>query len=202
MEVAIRPLLHRDIPAVVALQRLCFPSPFPEEFLWTPAHLESHLERFAAGQFVAECAGEIVGSASSLILSQENWDAHHDWETTCGGFSFDNHDPEGRVLYCADISVSPRARRMGIARQLYGARQELVRQMGLRKMGTACRLPDFHASGLASLSEYAEAVVHEERADRTLSPLLRMGMRFVMVLEEYMDDEESGNAAALLEWEP
>ncbi len=52
------------------------------------------------------------------------------------------------------------------------------------------------------MAQYARVVVEGKATDRTLTPLLRYGLGFVEVIENYMDDEESGNAAALLEWRP
>ena len=40
------------------------------------------------------------------------------------------------------------------------------------------------------------------RVDRVLTPLLRYNLTFIETHESYMEDEESGNAAALLEWTP
>jgi hypothetical protein len=45
-------------------------------------------------------------------------------------------------------------------------------------------------------------VVTRELTDRTLTPLLSYGLTFLGVIENYMEDVESGDAAALLEWLP
>lgn len=203
MTPVVRSLTQGDIPAVVALQRLCFPAPFSEEYLWTECHLIAHLMKFPEGQLVAEVNGQVVGSASAVRISEANWHAHASWEATVGGFEFDHFDADGSTLYGADISVDPRFRGMGIGRALYAARFNLVRQLGLIRYGTACRMPDFQtkAAGM-SPSAYAFAVREGGHADRTLTPLLRYGLSLVTVLEDYMEDEESGNAAALLEWTP
>lgn len=193
-------MLPGDIPGVVALQRACFPEPFPEDQLWTADHLLAHLSRFAPGQFVALAGDQVIGSASNLILPEELWNAHLGWEETVGGFTFDNHDSSGTTLYGADISVHPEFRRQGIARHLYAARFSLVRSLQLNRYGTACRIPDFLASGLASPAEYCEQVVSGVRTDRTLTPLLAMGLSFVQLLPNYMPDPESGDCAALLEY--
>ena len=39
----IRRLQRADVEGVVALQRACFPPPFPEELLWKREHIERHL---------------------------------------------------------------------------------------------------------------------------------------------------------------
>ena len=187
----------QDIPAAVALQRACFPAPFPENLLWKAEHLEAHLEQFPQGQLVAEHNGQIVASASSLIIAEDNWQAHRDWDTTVGGPFLANHDPHGTTLYGVDISVHPEYRGQGVGRKLYEARFELAKT--LKRYGTACRIPDYSKWGKGTVEQYVEAVARQEATDRTLSPLLRYGLTLRGVIHGYMDDEESGNAAALIE---
>lgn len=196
-----------DLAAAVSLQRSCFPPPFPEDMLWTPEHLARHLSIFPTGQFVAVQPDDrlVVGSASSLILSEDNWQRHADWDETVGGFFFGNHDPTGTTLFGADISVHPGARGNGIGRAFYQARFDLVRRLDLTRFGTACRMPDYQAWAAATggdPSEYAQGVVRGDLLDRTMTPLLRSGLLFIGVVRDHMEDQESGNAAAILEWRP
>lgn len=191
-----------DVPGAVALQRACFPLPFPEELLWSSAHLERHHAVYPEGQFVALADGQVIGSASSLRISEAIWHAHLTWDETLGGAFFENYDPVGTTLYGADISVHPNYRGKGVARALYEARFGLVRASGMVRYGTACRIPDFAGSGQTDVDDYIAAVVRGESKDRTLSPLLRMGLRAIGSIRDYMQDQESGNSAALLEWTP
>lgn len=193
---------RRHLADVASLQRECFPAPFPEELLWTPAHLDNHLELFPEGQFVALWEGRVAGSASSLLVAREDYERHGSWESLTGGLSLDGHRPHGTILFGADISVAPWARGRGAARALYAARFSLVRRLGLEMYATVCRLPGFGASGAESPAEYAAQTAAGQRADAVLTPLLRMGLAFCGIIEEHMDDPESGNAAAILEWRP
>jgi ribosomal protein S18 acetylase RimI-like enzyme len=209
MQIEIRSLSVADIDGVIALQRACFPPPFPEELLWQKEHLQEHLNSFPAGQFVAvdSSNGQIVGSASALRISEQRWQAHAGWEETLGGFFFTAYDPHGTTLYGADISVHPSYQKMGIGKRLYEARFKTVRSFDLVRYGTACRIPDYQATnqrhgGALPIATYCKQVANGALLDRTLSPLIRMGLTFLAVIEDYMDDTESGNAAALLEWHP
>lgn len=194
-----------DISGAVALQKACFPPPFPEELHWTEEHLKRHLGVFAEGQFVARADGTVIGSASALRISNSLWQSHADWETTTGGPFLNSHIPSGETLYAVDISVHPDWRGRGVGRALYEARFELVRRLGLVRLGTACRIPGYLGWGRSTggkSEDYVKAVANGQAVDSTLTTLLRYGMKPIGVIENYMEDEESANAAALLEWTP
>ncbi|MBX3097650.1 MAG: GNAT family N-acetyltransferase [Fimbriimonadaceae bacterium] len=198
----VRPLLQADIPLVVTLQRACFPPPFPEELLWKRAHLERHLELFPAGQLVAVIGERVVGSATNMLMGEEQWMSRNDWETMTGGHMLSAHDPEGTTLFGVDISVSPEFRRQGMGRKLYEARFSLVQSLSLKRYGTATRIPDFASSGCPTIPAYLGEVARGDRTDRTVTPILRMGCMITGFVEEFMEDKESGNGAAILEWRP
>ena len=194
------------MPRVQALQAACFPPPFPVDQLWTEEHLLAQLKVFPEGQFVAVEGDTVLGSASSLVISEENWQAHADWDATTGGHTLKAHDPAGTTLYGADISVGPDHRCKGVGRALYGARFKLVRSMGLVRFGTTCRIPDWLewmvAHKNSEKTAYVLAVLKGQARDRTLTPLLKIGLQFKGLVEDHMKDEESGDAAAILEWTP
>lgn len=193
-----------DIPEAVRLQRLCFPAPFPENLLWSAEHLHRHQELFSAGQFVATVGGSVVGSASATRISEEVWQAHANWNDTVGGPFLETFDPNGSTIYGLDISVHPEYRNRGIARLLYELRKDLARSVGAIRFGTACRLPGYGINRLfhpdSTPESYAERTAKGAISDPTMTPLLRNGLEYIRVIRNYMEDEESGNAAALLEW--
>lgn len=191
-----------DVDGVVALQPLCYPPPFNPSLLWQREHIERHLAVFPEGHFVATAEGRVVGSASNTIISEEAWRAHAPWKETVGGFMIETFDPKGTTLYGLDISVDPAFRGRGIARALYQARFDLVREKRLVRYGTTCRLPGFHTSGVGTPESYADEVVAGNRMDPTLTPLLKMNLTYLGVAMDHMDDPESGNSAAILEWRP
>ncbi|MEZ5163321.1 MAG: GNAT family N-acetyltransferase [Fimbriimonadaceae bacterium] len=203
-----RQMAPADIPGVVDLQRACFPPPFPEELLWQAEHIARHLEIFPEGQFVALHEGMVIGSASACLISEDAWQSHLPWEETLGGYFFDHFDAQGSTLYGADVSVNPEFRGRGVGRGLYQCRYDFVRDSGLLRYGTACRIPDFRgwfgqdSASRADLEEYCRLVEMGKLSDRTLSPLLRYGLRREGVIENYIEDIESANAACVLVWEP
>lgn len=202
----VRPMTAEDVPGAVALQKAAFPPPFSEDLHWDPEHLLRHLELFPGGQWVAEADGIIVGSCSNCLIEEVTWQAHLSWVETVGGPYLANHRPGGSTLYGLDITVHPAYRKLGIGRAFYQARYRYVQEAGLARYGTGCRLPDYSAHKRenpgVTPEEYAARVVAGEATDRTLTPLLRYGLSFLDVVHDYMEDEESANCAALLEWQP
>lgn len=206
MSVIIRQMEVADLPGVVELQNSAFPPPFRDDYHWDPRHLRHHIEIFPAMQLVAEDDGRIVGSCSNARISERSWTKGTNWGDTVGGPMVRLFDPNGSTLYGMDIAVAPEHRRTGVGRQFYDRRFEYVRTNGLVRYGTGCRLPGYAAYAAenhgTTVQEYARRVVAGDVTDRTLTPLLRYGLTFLGVKEDYMDDVESGNAGALLEWRP
>ena len=202
----IRPMTPDDVSGAVALQALAFPPPFSEDLHWDPEHLLRHIELFPEGQLVAEAPSGIIGSCSNALISESKWQAHGSWGATVGGPNLRFHDPQGTTLYGLDITVHPDFRRMGVGRAFYQARFRYVSERSLTRYGTGCRLPDYRNAAqsdrMLTPAVYAAKVQLGEFADRTLTPLLRYGLKLIAVIDDYMEDEESGNAAALLEWTP
>ncbi|MFM9874591.1 MAG: GNAT family N-acetyltransferase [Fimbriimonadaceae bacterium] len=193
---------QKHIPGVVALQRVCFPAPFPEDCIWQSEHIHSHIQLFPEGQFVIIFKDLVVASCTNILISRDDWEAHLDWETATGGLSLPKHNPQGEVLYGVDVSVHPENRQKGLAKRLYKARFEIVKSLGLQQYGTVCRIPGFLQSQQNDPAEYADAVVSGSIKDQTLTPLLKMNLTYKGVINNYLEDKESGDAGAILEWTP
>jgi GNAT superfamily N-acetyltransferase len=144
----------------------------------------------------------VIGSCSNTIITSDLLAKHGTWDETVGGVYLTTFDPSGSVLFGVDISVHPDYRRQGIGRAFYEQRKHLVNELGLARYATTCRMPDYAASGCASPNEYGKKVASGVLSDRTLTPLLRYGLTMTAVLENHIDDPESGNASAALEWRP
>jgi GNAT superfamily N-acetyltransferase len=206
MIVDILPMRPEHVEGVVGLQRLCFPAPFPEELLWKVEHIERHIELFPLGQIVAVNGDNVVASASSTLISEKYWISHKSWMETVGGPLLEGFSPSGTTLYGLDISVHPQFRGLGIGRRLYRERFDLVSRLGLKRFGTACRLPGYAAfvgkyPGTTT-DEYAAKVAFGDIVDQTMTPLVRYGLSYISVIHHYMEDQESGDSAALHSWAP
>src|SRR5919108_1875563 len=200
--VIVRNTQPEDIPKIVNLQKESFPDMASYGMIWPSSFLQSHLQIFSEGQFVAvEPDGTIVGSASTLVVSLNPEYADHTWKGITANGTFTNHDSKGDSLYGADISTHPRYRHEGIGSMLYGARKEFVIKLGLRRMIAGGRLFNYceHADKMSAL-EYAHKVKEGELHDPVLSFELDNGFKFIKILPNYLDDVRSVNYASFIEW--
>ncbi len=200
--IIVRLVTTRDIDAIVELQRKSFPYLAKIGVVWKPEHLERQIQIFQEGQFCAVYDGEIVGSASSLIVDLGDHPyRYHTWKEITGDSFFDKHNPNGDSLYGADVSVHPKYRRLRIATKIYHDRKALAKRLNLRRIIAGGRLYNFceHASQM-SADEYALKVTKGELSDPVLSFQLRNGFKLIKVMSDYMRDPRSLNYATLIEW--
>ncbi|MCB1229844.1 MAG: bifunctional GNAT family N-acetyltransferase/carbon-nitrogen hydrolase family protein [Verrucomicrobiae bacterium] len=200
--VSVRNPEEEDIPAMIDLHRRCFPQMMESDEAWRPDQLQSHLELFEEGQFVAEVDGTIVGVASSLIvdLGHDPLRHHTYYGITDDGY-FYNHDPQGDTLYGADIYVDPDCRGRGIGRILYQMRRQLCRRLNLRRILGGGRLWNYadYADKLTP-EEYVWQVQDRKIKDPVLGFQLREGFVVRGIMENYIRDPRSANHASLIEW--
>ena len=200
--VKVRNTIKSDIPKIIDLDKQSFPFLAKYGNIWKQEELNSHLEIFPEGQFVAvEPNGTIVGSASTLIVSLDPEYKEHTWVDITTNGMFINHSYDGDSLYGADISSHPKHRHEGIGSMLYAARKNLVMKLNLRRMISGGRLFNYcdYADKMSAL-EYAEKVIRGELRDPVLSFELDNGFKFIKILPNYLDDVRSLNYASFIEW--
>ena len=197
-QLRVRLMTQADIPAVITLQLRAFPGLPP----WRPDQLERHLAVFPDGQLVvANAAGEILGSSSSLLIDWDDYAESANWSAITGDGSFDTHNPLGKTLYGADMGVDPGARKQGIGSALYDARKELIRERGLKRLLTGGRIPGYTVvASQMTAKEYVADVVDGKLHDSALSFQLGNGLVVLDVVPGYMPDLESHGFATVLEW--
>jgi ribosomal protein S18 acetylase RimI-like enzyme len=200
--VKVRNTIKSDIPKIIDLDKQSFPFLAQYGNIWKQEELNSHLEIFPEGQFVAvEPDGTIVGSASTLIISLDPEYKEHAWLDITANGMFTSHSYDGDSLYGADISSHPKHRHEGIGSMLYAARKDLVMKLNLRRMISGGRLFNYcdYADKISAL-EYAEKVIRGELRDPVLSFELDNGFKFIKILPNYLDDVRSLNYASFIEW--
>ncbi len=197
----IREMMLKDIPQIVELQKISFPSMAAEGVYWKPDQLKSHFQIFPQGQFVAEYKEKIVGSCSSLIVTLEPEYKEHTWMEICGDSHLNNHNPKGDTLYGADVSAHPDFRRLGVATKLYDARKDLAIKLNLKRIIAGGRLVNYcEYSNELTPEEYVKKVKRHEIREPVLSFQLRNGFKYIKILPNYMKDPRSLNYATFIEW--
>lgn len=201
VKMRIRSYGRKDFDDLIDIQRECFPPPFPSELWWQKEQLEEHVARFPEGALCAEIDGQLVGSMTGLIVQMDDSDTTHTWaEVTDNGY-IRNHNPHGNTLYVVDISVRPAFRKLGIGKWLMQTMYEVVVHLRIARLLGGGRMSGYHrVADRMSAEAYLAAVLRGELNDPVISFLLRCGRTPVGVAADYLDDEESCDYAALMEW--
>jgi ribosomal protein S18 acetylase RimI-like enzyme len=197
----IRGYTSQDFDELIDIQRECFPPPFPPELWWNEEQLHNHVSRFPDGALCVEVEGRLAGSITGLVVQWDPNDAEHAWsEITDDGY-IRNHDPNGNTLYIVDISVRPSCRKLGLGKWLMQSMYEVVVEKRLTRLLGGARMPGYHNSPAKLSPEgYLNKVLAGDLSDPIVTFLLRCGRVPIRVVSNYLDDEESGNNAVLMEW--
>jgi ribosomal protein S18 acetylase RimI-like enzyme len=199
--VTIRNYGPADFEELIGIQQESFPPPFPSELWWNEEQLGNHVRLFPEGALCAVVDGRIVGSMTSLLVDFDEQHADHTWEEITDGGYITNHNPNGNTLYVVDICVSPAYRKLGLGHWLMQSMYEVVVAKGLDRLLGGGRMPGYRSRCEQIGAEgYLDAVLRGEIADPVLTFLLRCGRTPVKVLRGYLEDRESCNYAALMEW--
>jgi len=169
---------------------------------WSRTKFEDQLEVFPQGQIVAVMDDRLVGCASSLIVLWDDWLETHTWKEITGSGTFQNHNPDGKTLYGAEVFVDPQVRGAGLGRALYQGRRKLCRAMNLKRIIACGRLPGYHQHAAdMSAEDYAKRVVWGDFRDPVLGFQLHEGFHYCGVIEDYLpEDRESRGNASLIVW--
>lgn len=184
-----------------AIQRASFPS-LAEEEIMTAKHYASHIRIFPEGQLCVLNEDDRVVACSTDFRMKIDFDHfEHRYIDAVDGNWLGNHDPEGDWLYGADIGVHPEFRRQGIAKMLYTARHDLVRELNLRGHVAGGMLSGFYRyKDHMPVETYVEKVVAGEIFDPTLSVQLKRGFHVHGIIRNYVDDPICDNKAAFIVW--
>lgn len=200
LPVTIRRYHRKDFAGLIDVQERSFPPPFPSELWWNEEQLTEHITRFPEGALCAEIEGIVVGSMTSLRLNLDE-QSPHDWASVTDNGYIRNHNPQGETLYVVDICVAPDYRKFGLGKWLMQSMYETVVHLNCARLLGGGRMPGYRElAGTMSPEEYVGRVTAGELKDPVLTFLLRCGRLPVKVVAEYLEDEQSANYAALMEW--
>ncbi|MWC30374.1 GNAT family N-acetyltransferase [Paenibacillus sp. MMS18-CY102] len=198
---AIRSYTEQDFDELIAIQAECFPPPYPPELWWNREQLANHIRLFADGALCIEVGGKLAGSMTGLIVDYDPAAPNHSWDQMTDGGYIRNHNPAGDTLYVVDLCVRPQYRKLRLGQWLMFSMYDVVVHHRLARLLGGGRLSGYHlAAGDMTPEQYLDAVVRGERNDPVISFMLRVGRTPVGIARDYLDDEESCNCAALMEW--
>ena len=187
-----------DIDDIMALSERVYPSMPP----YRPDVLRGQINKFPAGQFIAEFDGKIVGYCASLLVSEQRALAKHTWSEITGSGYASTHDPKGDVLYAMEVFVDPEMRGLRVGQRFYSARKQLCRHLRLRGIVFGGRLPGLkkRIKKVGTVERYIELVQQKKIRDQVLSFQLRQGFELLGLLEDYLpyDDESLGFATHMI----
>ena len=201
IKIIIRQYNQNDFEDLIAIQKECFPPPFPSELWWNEDQLSNHVTLFPEGALCIEIEGKVVSSLTGLCTHFDPSHPTHSWSDATADGYITTHDPLGNTLYIVDISVHPQYRSLRLGKLMMYAMYQVVIEKKLERLIGGGRMPGYHkVAGKMSPNEYVDKVTKGELYDPVISFLLKCGRLPVAVVENYLDDEESLNYGVLMEW--
>lgn len=199
--VTIRSWREEDLPQIVRCQRAAYPDLLGTDDDYDVRKYALQLEAFPEGQFLAECRGQVVGFATSLIIQLDNVTGDYRYDELTGAGTFSTHNHAGDTLYGADIAVDPAFQKRGVSKRLYTARLRLLRRYNLRRMLAYGRIPHYEQYiSQYTPEEYVEKVVSGELTDPALNTHLSAGYEVKRLLFDYVSDDKSVGICTVLEY--
>ena len=160
-------------------------------------HYQKHIELFPEGQFVVLDGAAVVGMSTTIRYHLALED--HTFLDISEGLWMTSHEPEGAWLYGMDVGVHPNYRGRGLAREIYRARQETCRNLGLKGQITVGMPNGFlNYADKMSLDEYFDHILRGQIHDPTVSVQQRMGFELVRLIHNYLDDPQCGNGGVFI----
>ena len=178
------------------LQALIFPTLSPSERMAAP-HYRRHLELFPEGQFVVLDSDQPIAMTTTIRHHFTTED--HTFLEISDHLWMNTHEPDGDWLYGMDVGVHPEYRGRGLAREIYRARQETCRRLGLRGQITV-GMPNGYLpyANQMTLDAYYEKIVLGQIKDPTVSAQQKIGFELVRLMHHYLDDPQCGNGGVLM----
>lgn len=171
--------------------------------IWQEHHIRSLIEQFPEGQVVIKVNNEIAGSALSLIVNHDEFDAHHTYRQITGEYTFNTHRSDGDTLYGIDVFIKPEFRGLRLGRRLYDYRKELCEQLNLKGVAFGGRIPNYHTyADKLTPKQYIDKVRRREIHDPVLNFQISNDFHPSKILKNYLEgDDASKDYAVLLEWD-
>lgn len=193
--------LTKDLAAQCEeLELQAFPHADPDELL-NRKDIEAYADIFPEGFFVCLDGDRVVGQGAGIFLDFDFDDIQHRIVDITGEHQCLNHDWNGDWYYGTDIVVHPDYRRRGIGKRLYQLRKDVVVEHNKRGIIAGGHMHNYaEHKGAMSVEEYVEAVKSRAIYDATLTFQMDNGFEIRGVLYDYLRDEATDDASALIVW--
>jgi GNAT superfamily N-acetyltransferase len=179
------------------VQSQCYPTLHQSEIL-DRNHFANHIKIFPEGQIVVEKDGKIVASASTFRCNFPEHDSTF-LEETDNLWLTNVQIPDGDWMYGIDMGVLPEYRGLGLSKELYKARHEVCKNLGIKGQIIAGMTIGYgKVKDKMTIAEYCEALEKKEFTDPTITPQQNAGFRWIRTLYNYINDPEAGYASILM----
>lgn len=179
------------------VQAMCYPTLHQSEIM-DRRHFANHIKVFPEGQLVVEKDGVVIASTSTFRSEFPKHD-HNFLEASDNLWLTNAQVPNGEWLYGIDMGVLPEYRGLGLSKEMYKARQEVCKQLGLKGQITVGMTIGFgKVKDKMSIEEYCVGLEKNEFTDPTITPQRKAGFRWVRPVYNYINDPEAGYASILM----
>lgn len=195
MNISVRQAKMADLAELLIIDEKIWP-----EFRATQEMLQSRLEVFPEGQFVAVCCGRIVGSIYSQLVDYELLPQSFTWvEVTDNGTICRTHNPNGNSIYGIGLAVLPEFQGTAASRLLIMAVADWAMNSDRYCFLWGARIPGYHRHSEISVEQYMR---RKNSMGRYIDPELALYQKYganpVRPLIGYMPDAESLNYGVLV----
>jgi GNAT superfamily N-acetyltransferase len=179
------------------VQSRCYPTLHESEIL-NRNHFANHIKVFPEGQIVVEKDGIIVASASTFRCDFPEHDSTF-LEETDNLWITKVQIPSGDWMYGIDMGVLPEYRGLGLSREMYKARNEVCKELGLKGQIIAGMTIGYgKVKDQMTIEAYCKALINNKLSDPTITPQRNAGFRWIRPLYNYINDPESGFGSILM----
>ena len=179
------------------VQKNCFPTLHETEIM-NRNHFANHIKVFQEGQIVVEKEGLVIAAASTMRCDFPDHDSTF-LEETDNLWITNSHIPNGDWMYGIDMGVLPEFRGLGLSKEMYKARAEVCKILGIKGQIIAGMTIGYGKyRDQMSIEEYCSKLESKEISDPTVSAQQQSGFRWIRAIYDYINDPESGNASILM----
>jgi GNAT superfamily N-acetyltransferase len=193
----IRTAKPEDAIQMEYVQSKCYPTLHESEIL-VRDHFVNHMKVFPEGQIVVEFDGEIVASASTFRCYFPEHDSTF-LEETDNLWITNVQQPNGDWMYGIDMGVLPEYRGLGLSKEMYKARHEVCKRLGIKGQIIAGMTIGYgKVKDQMTIEEYCQRLENKEFTDPTITSQRNAGFRWIRPLYNYINDPDAGYASILM----